>query len=297
MVWPKLKTINHKPMPHYRAVWISDLHLGTRGCNSQAILNFLSSVSFDTLYIVGDLIDIWALRRRIYWPQSHNQVIEQILHKSSRGSRVVYIPGNHDKLMRHFYGRYGNLLIAPHAIHYLRDGRRLLVLHGDELDSILINAKWFAFIGDLGYRFLVEIIDPVVHVYRKLRKRRRWSFSAYFKHKLKNAISFMDAFEKAMVRYARDRHVSAVICGHIHNPAVRTIHGIEYYNCGDFVENSSAIVEHADGRLELLTDLPGEEPEVIANNTTLPVNSPVQHVPLSPAPEIKSTQSPRASAA
>ena len=241
--------------PHrYRSGWISDLHLGTRGSNTEAVLAFLRDKEFETLYLVGDVIDIWSLRRSRYWPQTHNDVIQKILRHGRKGTRLVYIPGNHDEFVRGFHGRYGNLLIAPNAIHTTADGRRLLVIHGDELDTVIQNVKWLAFIGDVGYQFLLKLNRPVNFLRRHLGLGY-WSLSAYVKGRVKNAVSFIGKFEEAIVRYARQFQVDGVLCGHIHHASIHEFEGTTYYNCGDFVESCTAIVEHADGSLELLTDL------------------------------------------
>ena len=238
----------------YRAAFISDLHLGTRGCNAEAALRFLRESEFDTLYIVGDLIDVWSLRRSRYWPQSHNDVVQKILRKGRKGTRLVYIPGNHDEMLRDFQGEYGNLSIVQRIVHETVDGRRLLLIHGDELDTVVQNVKWLAYIGDVGYQTLLKLNRPVNFLRRRLGWGY-WSLSAYVKHKVKNAVAFIGEFEQAVVRYARDFHVQGVLCGHIHHAAIREIDGVDYYNCGDFVESCTALVEHLDGRIELVTGL------------------------------------------
>ena len=251
-----------------RTAWISDLHLGTRGCNAEAVLSFLREYEFETLYLVGDLIDVWSLRRSRYWPQAHNDVIQKILRHGRKGAHLIYVPGNHDEFLRGFYGVYGSLTIAPNAIHTTADGRRLLVIHGDELDTVIQNVKWLAFIGDVGYQFLLKLNGPVNFLRRRLGLGY-WSLSAYVKGRVKNAVAFIGEFETAIVRYAQQSKVDGVLCGHIHHAALREGQGTAYYNCGDFVESCTALVEHADGRMELLTDLarqadtavPSEPPE------------------------------------
>ena len=163
-----------------RTAWISDVHLGTRGANAGALLDFLREYDFEKLYIVGDLIDIWQLRRGIYWPQQHNDVIQKILRKSRKGTRTVYIPGNHDDLLAKFYGAYGNITVQKHAIHRLADGRRMLVIHGHELDAVVQNVKWLAFAGDVGYQFLLSL-NPFINFVRRRFGLGYWSLSAYAK--------------------------------------------------------------------------------------------------------------------
>ncbi len=234
-----------------RAAWISDVHLGTRSSNAEALVNFLRDYECETLYIVGDLIDVWQLRRGVYWPQQHNDVIQKILRKARKGTRVIYIPGNHDEFVSGFHGAYGNISIQKEAIHTTQDGRRILVIHGHELDTIVQNARWLAFAGDVGYQFLLSL-NPAINSVRRLFGRSYWSLSAYAKRRVKDAVNFVGEFEKAIVHYAARYGVDAVLCGHIHSAAVRDISGVTYYNCGDWVETQSAIVENLDGTMELL---------------------------------------------
>ncbi len=241
-------------MKNYRAAWISDVHLGSKGSNAAALLDFLRDYEFEQLYIVGDLIDVWQLRRGIYWPQSHNDVIQKILRKSRKGTRVHYIPGNHDEFIAGFFGTYGNIEIHQNAIHVTADGRRLLVMHGHELDTVVQNIKWLAFVGDVGYQLLLRLNQPV-NALRRIFGLGYWSLSAYVKKSVKNAVSFIGKFEEAIVRYARDYQVSGVICGHIHSPAIHRINDIDYYNSGDWVESCSVLLEDFTGRIELLKDL------------------------------------------
>jgi UDP-2,3-diacylglucosamine pyrophosphatase LpxH len=241
-------------MNKFRTGWISDLHLGTRGCNAEAVLSFLRCYEFETLYIVGDLLDIWSLRRTRYWPQSHNDVVQKILRKGRKGTRIIYIPGNHDEFLRDHFGEYGSLTIARRAVHRTANGRKLLIIHGDELDTVVQNAKWLAYIGDVGYQFLLWLNRPVNFLRRRCGLGY-WSLSAYAKREVKNAVSFIGKFEEAVVRYARQYQVDGVLCGHIHFAAQREIDGISYYNSGDFVESCTALVERFDGSIELLTAL------------------------------------------
>ncbi|MEP7016230.1 MAG: UDP-2,3-diacylglucosamine diphosphatase [Verrucomicrobiota bacterium] len=234
-----------------RTAWISDLHLGTRTSNVPALLQFLRDYDFDNLYIVGDLIDIWSLRRGRYWPQEHNDVIQKILRKARKGTRVVYIPGNHDELVADFCGAYGNIDIRQSAIHVTATGERILVIHGHELDTVVQNVKWLAYLGDVGYQFLLSL-NPLINFVRRRFGLGYWSLSAYAKKRVKDAVSFIGKFEEAVVHYAERHSVDAVLCGHIHSAAIRKFGNVTYYNCGDWVESCSAMIERNDGVIELI---------------------------------------------
>ncbi len=241
-------------MASYRTGFISDVHLGTRGSDAEALLGFLRENEFETLYLVGDIIDVWSLRRGIYWPQEHNDVLQKLLRKGRKGTRLIYIPGNHDEFVRHFFGAFGSVTIQKSAIHRGADGRRVLVIHGHELDVVVQSMGWLAHLGDIGYKLLMEV-NRVVHAARNLLGRPHWSLSAYVKREVKNVVSFIGKFEQEVVRYARRYSVDGVLCGHIHTASEREIEGIAYYNCGDWVESRTAVVEHFDGTMELLRDL------------------------------------------
>ena len=230
------------------------MHLGTRGCNASAVLNFLRETDFDTLYIVGDLIDIWSLRRAIYWPQPHNDVIQKILRKARKGTRVIYIPGNHDELVTSFCGSYGNIDIKENAIHVTASGERILIIHGHELDVVVSGSgrmRWLAFAGDLGYQFLLSL-NPLINFIRRRFGLGYWSLSAYAKRTVKDAVSFIGKFEAAVAHYAERYRVDAVLCGHIHSAAIREFGRVAYYNCGDWVESCTALVEGDDGMISLI---------------------------------------------
>jgi UDP-2,3-diacylglucosamine pyrophosphatase LpxH len=238
----------------YRAAWISDAHLGTRGCNAAALLDFLRENDFDTLYVVGDLIDIWSLRRGIYWPQQHNDVIQKILRKARKGTHVIYIPGNHDELVVDFCGVYGNIEIKQRAIHLTASGERILIIHGHELDVIVSGSgrmRWLAFAGDVGYQFLLSL-NPLINFVRRRFGLGYWSLSAYAKRRVKDAVSFIGKFEAAVAHYADRYDVDAVLCGHIHSAAIREFGKVSYYNCGDWVESCTALVEGDDGILSMI---------------------------------------------
>ena len=248
----------------YRSAWISDAHLGTRGCNAAVLLDFLRENDFDTLYIVGDLIDIWSLRRGIYWPQQHNDVIQKILRKARKGTHVIYIPGNHDELVSDFCGTYGNIEIKQTAIHVTASGERILIIHGHELDAVVQNVKWLAFAGDVGYQFLLSL-NPLINFVRRRFGLGYWSLSAYAKRRVKDAVSFIGKFEAAVAHYAKRYRVDAVLCGHIHSAAIREFGNVTYYNCGDWVESCTALVEGEDGILSMINYHPSVKKPVIPN--------------------------------
>jgi UDP-2,3-diacylglucosamine pyrophosphatase LpxH len=237
---------------HYRTIWISDIHLGTKGCNAEMLIDFLDSVDSDTLYLVGDIVDGWQLKKRVYWPTAHNDVVWRIMKRARRGTRVIYIPGNHDEIFRQFTGMsFGGVEIRRKMIHTTVDGRKLLVLHGDEFDAIMLAHRWLAVVGDAAYTALMA-------VNRRFNQVRRWfglpywSLSRMAKHKVKNAVAFITRFEEVVAHEAERRHVDGVVCGHIHTAEIRQFGKVTYYNDGDWVEGCTALVEHHDGTMEVL---------------------------------------------
>lgn len=235
-----------------RTAFISDIHLGTRGCQAELLLEFIRELDCETLYLVGDIVDGWKLRSGWYWPQSHNDVVQKILRMARKGVRVVYIPGNHDDRVRDFCGvHFGGLVVARDAIHETADGRRYLVTHGDEFDGVVQNAKWLAFLGDWSYRGLLALNTQFNRVRRRMGLGY-WSLSAFLKHRVKDAIKFIDRFESAMAEEARRRGVHGVICGHIHKAERRDFDGVEYLNDGDWVESCTALVEDFEGQFQIV---------------------------------------------
>lgn len=235
-----------------RTVWISDLHLGFRGCSAELLLDFLHSVECETLYLVGDIIDVWNMKRGVYWPQTHNNVLRTLLGKAKHGTRIVFVPGNHDEVFRDHAGlRFGNVEIAEQAIHETRDGRRLLVLHGDEFDGVVTCHAWLARLGSHAYDWLLEGNRYLNQVRRRFGMGY-WSLAGFLKRKVKNAVSYISGFEAAVALDARRRGVDGVVCGHIHHAEIRDIEGICYMNCGDWVESNTALVERFDGSIDLL---------------------------------------------
>jgi UDP-2,3-diacylglucosamine pyrophosphatase LpxH len=236
----------------YRTIWVSDIHLGTRGCNAQMLIDFLDSTDSETMYLVGDIIDGWKLKRSWYWPAAHNDIVWRVMKRAKRGTKVVYIPGNHDEMFRQFTGlKFGGIEIRRRAIHETADGRRLMVTHGDEFDAVVMCHRWLAFAGDAAYSLLMRL-NPIINSVRQRFGLPYWSISKHAKHKVKNAVEFISRFEEAVAHGASERNVDGVVCGHIHTAEVREFGDIVYYNDGDWVEGCTALVEHFDGRLEVL---------------------------------------------
>lgn len=255
----------------YRTIWISDVHLGTRGCKGEFLLDFLRRTESQTLYLVGDMIDGWRLKKNWYWPQAHNDVIQKLLRKARKGTDVIYVPGNHDEAARDYCDlHFGGVLVSREAIHTLADGRRMLVIHGDEFDVVVRYAKWLAVLGDWAYATLLAM-NHWLNVCRRRLGYPYWSLSAYLKHKVKNAVEYIGNFEKALAEEAARRGVDGVICGHIHHPEIRSIDGVLYCNDGDWVESCSALVEHFDGQLEIIrwAEEVGVAPVLLADHRNL----------------------------
>ncbi|MGF1650260.1 MAG: UDP-2,3-diacylglucosamine diphosphatase [Hyphomicrobiaceae bacterium] len=239
-------------MAHYRTLFISDVHLGTRGCQAELLINFLDEHDADTIYLVGDILDFWRIKRGAIWPQAHNDVLQRLLGKVRRGTKVIYIPGNHDDGLRDYCGsRFGGIELVRDAVFTAADGKRYLVIHGDEFDVVVRYAKWLAFLGDRGYQLAMWCNWPVNAV-RKRLGLGYWSLSSYLKLRVKTAVNFIGDFENSLSAEARRRDADGVICGHIHHAASRMISDIHYVNTGDWVESCTAIVETNDGALELI---------------------------------------------
>ncbi len=237
---------------HYRTVWISDTHLGTRGCKADYLLDFLKHSTCERLYLVGDIIDGWRLKRSWYWNATQTEVLQEVLRKSRAGCSVVYVPGNHDEVLRDYLGlALGDVVVQDEVIHETADGRRFLVLHGDQFDGVVRYAKWLALLGDWAYNFLLWLNDKF-NIVRRRVGLPYWSLSAFIKHKVKNAVEFISCFERAVAQEARKRKADGVICGHIHHPEIREIDGILYCNDGDWVESCTALAEDWDGQLQII---------------------------------------------
>ena len=243
-----------------RAVFISDLHLGTKGAKAEAVLNFLRHLGdVERLYLVGDIVDGWQLRKRWYWPESHEAVLAEIRERQAKGTKIIYLPGNHDDFLRRYLheGQQANhptveALMVDDCIHQAADGRQFLVLHGDQFDVIVRYAKWLAHLGDRAYVFLLWFNRWFDRGRRQLGASEKWSLSAYLKGKVKSGVEYISRYQTALRRMAKDRGVDGIICGHIHRPAIRDMGGVLYCNDGDWVESCSALVERPDGQFELI---------------------------------------------
>ncbi len=237
---------------NYRTLFISDVHLGTRGSQAGALLEFLKHHHAEMIYLVGDIVDGWRLKSGWYWPQSHNDVVQKLLRQARKGSRIIYIPGNHDEFLREFYGtHFGGIELRETALHEAADGRRYLVIHGDIFDVVVRHARWLAYLGDGAYEIALRLSACINLVRRKLGFSY-WSLSAWAKLKVKNAVSFIGKFEETLASEARRHNVDGVICGHIHCAAMRDFDGFTYINTGDWVESCTAVAEHEDGRMEII---------------------------------------------
>ncbi|MBY0336407.1 MAG: UDP-2,3-diacylglucosamine diphosphatase [Acetobacteraceae bacterium] len=240
------------PRRLYRSIFISDVHLGTRGCNAEFLLDFLRQAECSRLYLVGDIVDGWRLRKAWYWNESFDEVIRCFLDKAQSGTDVTYIPGNHDEMFREWLGlEIAGVKLAREAVHEAADGRRFLVIHGDEFDGVIRYAKFLAYLGDWAYDWALTL-NRWFNVARRRLGYPYWSLSAWLKRQVKEAVKAIDRFETALAGEARRRGLDGVICGHIHHAEMRPVHGVAYMNDGDWVESCTALVEHLDGRFELL---------------------------------------------
>jgi UDP-2,3-diacylglucosamine pyrophosphatase LpxH len=237
----------------FRTIWISDVHLGTPGCQAKRLLEFLRATESETLYLVGDIVDGWQLRRRWFWDQAHNNIVQLVLKKAKKGTQVIFVPGNHDEALRQFIDLdFGGIQIRDELVHVTADNRQMLVLHGDRFDGVIACAKWLAYVGDSLYTMILKW-NQILNSARARAGLPYWSLSQYLKLKVKNAVSYITSFEDALAGEARKRGLDGVICGHIHKPEIREIDGILYCNDGDWVESLSALVEEPSGALRLVT--------------------------------------------
>lgn len=245
-------------MPSVRSIFLSDIHLGTRACKAERLLDFLREHEAEHLFLIGDIIDFWSMSRGIHWSRAQNTVIQKILRRARHGEKVVFIPGNHDEALREYHGTtFGDIEVVNECVHETADGRRLLLIHGDEFDQVTRYHKWVAVLGDIAYNALVRANGVASWIRRRLGRPGYWSLAGYAKRRVKKALEFIFDFEDSVIRNVRDRGLDGVICGHIHWAAIKEIRGLAYVNCGDWVDSCTAVVEHHDGRLELI-DWDGE---------------------------------------
>jgi UDP-2,3-diacylglucosamine pyrophosphatase LpxH len=236
-----------------RSIFLSDIHLGTRGCQADSLIAFLREYEADHLFLLGDIVDFWGMSRAIHWTAAQNTVVQKVLRRARHGERVTLIPGNHDEALREYVGAsFGDIRVAAEHVHETADGRRLLLIHGDEFDQVTRHHRWLALLGDIGYNLLVRINAWLSWGRRTLRIPGYWSLAGYAKRRVKRAVSFIFDFEDAVIRTVRERGLDGVICGHIHSACLRETDGVLYVNCGDWVDSCTGIVEHTDGRLELI---------------------------------------------
>ncbi|MBW8753855.1 MAG: UDP-2,3-diacylglucosamine diphosphatase [Sphingomonadales bacterium] len=241
-----------RPKRKHRTVWISDVHLGTRGCNAAMLVDFLRSIDCETLYLVGDIVDGWRLKKGWYWPDAHSEVVRRVLKMAHRGTRVVFIAGNHDEMLRSYAGMsFGGVELVLEAVHETADGRKLLVTHGDSFDGVVLYAKWLAFLGDKAYSLLLRS-NIWVNAVRRRFKLPYWSLSSYMKKRVKNAVQYIGSYEEAVAHEAIHRGLDGIVCGHIHCAEIREIGGITYYNDGDWVESCTALAEDFQGQIAII---------------------------------------------
>ena len=237
---------------HVRTIWISDTHLGSKGCKAEFLIEFLKAHQCDTLYLVGDIIDGWRMRKSIYWPQAHSNVIRRILTLAKRDTRVIYVTGNHDEFLRKYSdSEFGNISLLDRAEHMTVDGRRLLVIHGDQYDVVVRYHKWIAVLGDVAYNVLL-VLNRWYNRCRLKLGYGYWSLSSYIKHRVKQAVNFIGDYEQALANECKRHDYHGVVCGHIHHAEIRDIDGIGYHNCGDWVESCTALIENHNGHIELV---------------------------------------------
>lgn len=237
---------------HFRTLFLSDLHLGTRGCQAHLLLDFLRYHDAETIFLVGDIVDGWRLKRSWYWPQAHNDVVQKLLRKGRKGARIIYLPGNHDEFLRNYIGtHFGGVEVFEDYVYETAAGDKYLIIHGDQFDIVVRHAKWLAFFGDWAYVTAMQF-NTGLNIVRRRLGFSYWSLSAWAKMKVKNAVNFIGAFQETLTNEAQRRGVDGVVCGHIHHACDDDTGGVRYINTGDWVESCTAVVEHQDGTFEII---------------------------------------------
>ncbi len=269
------ETQQRNKLRKHRSIWISDVHLGTRGSKSEFLSDFLKHNDCETLYLVGDIIDGWRMKKKAYWPQAHTNVIRRILTRAKRGTKVIYVTGNHDEFLRRYSGMdFGNIHLVDECVHQTPAGKKLWVIHGDRFDAVVCNGKWLAHLGDHAYEFMLKLNVVLNHVRRKLGMGY-WSLSCYVKYKVKKAVNFIGDFERILADECGKLGYDGVVCGHIHHPEIRMIGDKQYCNSGDWVESCSALVESFDGELSIIrwTSDNGHHLDIAEQNKTAEVEA------------------------
>jgi UDP-2,3-diacylglucosamine pyrophosphatase LpxH len=239
-------------MKSYRSVFISDIHLGTKMSSADSLLEFMKTFECEKIYLVGDIIDCWAMSKKKYWTQSHSDVIQKLLRRARKGTEIIYIPGNHDELMREYCdAEFGNIMMVEETIHVGTDSKLYLVTHGDKFDVVIRNAKWLAHLGSWAYDLSI-ILNGLVNRFRSWFKLPVWSLSAYLKMRVKESVNFIGNYEETLSNYVKNQGLSGIICGHIHHANICDYDDIRYMNCGDWVESCTALVEHHNGTFEIV---------------------------------------------
>jgi UDP-2,3-diacylglucosamine pyrophosphatase LpxH len=239
-------------MNSYRSVFISDIHLGTKMSQADQLLDFMKTFECEKIYLVGDIVDCWAMSKKKYWSQSHSDVIQKLLRRARKGTEIIYIPGNHDELMREYCdAEFGHIMLVKECIHVGIDGKLYLVTHGDQFDAVIRNAKWLAHLGSWAYDFSIKL-NGLVNKFRSWLKLPVWSLSSYLKLRVKESVNFIGNYEETLSNYVKNQELSGIICGHIHHANICDYDNIRYMNCGDWVESCTALVEHHNGTFEIV---------------------------------------------
>lgn len=240
------------PNTHYPAIFLSDIHLGTKGCQADRLIDFLTKHSCDKLYLVGDVVDGWQLKSNFHWPEEHGDVLRHFLAMTARRTRIYYIVGNHDEMLRRFTGlELGNVSLLEEVEHRCHNGERLLVIHGDQFDQVTSNHRTLAVLGAVGYNIL-QRTNGIVNFARGLFGYPPWSLSAWAKSRVKQAVGARGNYEQRVSEYCRAKGYDGIVCGHIHRADISEMGGVRYMNCGDWVESCTALVEDSRGEFRIL---------------------------------------------
>ncbi|MEZ6047857.1 MAG: UDP-2,3-diacylglucosamine diphosphatase [Planctomycetaceae bacterium] len=245
------KPIGNEANRQIRSIFVSDVHLGCMHSRADEFLSFLQAHQPESLYLVGDLVDGWKLRKKWRWPESYNQILDRVQELSDQGTEIYYTPGNHDNFFRSFGKRLGYLTLSDEFIHQTPDGRRYLVIHGDQFDRFETGAQWLSVLASFAYDVILSANTLFNKLFRS-KGQAKFTLSAAIKSQVKQLMRFISDYEQKLVDHARTRRCEGIICGHIHAPNIRDIDGIHYFNTGDWVEHCSALIEYDTGEMEIL---------------------------------------------